>query len=241
MSIRWILFDLDGTLLPMDQNRFVNTYFEMLAAKLVPFGYEPKALIKAIWAGTAAMVQNDGSTTNEEVFWKVFASLLGEQTLGHKPIFEDFYRNEFAHAASSCGFTPAAKETVDTLHQMGYRIGLATNPLFPTVATEHRIRWAGLQPEDFEFYTTYETSCFCKPNPRYYEAILQKIGCPPEQCLMVGNDVEEDAMAAAKAGIQVFLITDCLINKENADISAYPHGSFADLLEFVRKQGNLPQ
>ena len=237
MPIQWILFDLDGTLLPMDQNTFVNSYFQMLTAKLAPFGYDPKEVVKGIWAGTDAMVRNDGGATNEEVFWKVFSALLGERALAHKPLFEEFYRNEFQAAAAFCGFTPAAKETVDALKQMGYRVGLATNPLFPTIATEHRIRWAGMQPEDFEFYTTYESCRFCKPNPRYYEMILEKIGCPAEQCLMVGNDVEEDAQAATKVGMQVFLITDCLINKGNVDISAYPHGSFAELLEFVPKRG----
>lgn len=48
---------------------------------------------------------------------------------------------------------------------------LATNPIFPKVATESRIRWAGLQPEDFELYTTYEKTCHCKPNPAYYTDI----------------------------------------------------------------------
>jgi len=32
---------------------------------------------------------------------------------------------------------------------MGFRVALATNPIFPAIATEKRIRWAGLTPEDF--------------------------------------------------------------------------------------------
>ena len=50
----------------------------------------------------------------------------------------------------------------------------------------------------------------------------------PEQCLMVGNDVGED-MVAEVLGMQVFLLTDCMINKQNVDISRYPHGDFAAL------------
>ena len=45
MGIKVVLFDLDGTLLPMDQDVFVKTYFKGIAAKLAPYGYEPKALI----------------------------------------------------------------------------------------------------------------------------------------------------------------------------------------------------
>ena len=112
------------------------------------------------------------------------------------------------------------------------RIVLATNPLFPSIATESRMRWAGLAPDDFELYTTYENSSFCKPNPKYYEEILGKLGVSAEECLMVGNDVTED-MIAETLGMKVFLLTDCLINKENKDISAFVNGSFSELMEFL--------
>ena len=49
---------------------------------------------------------------------------------------------------------------------------------------------------------------------------------------MVGNDASEDA-AALKVGMSFFLLTDCLINKENKDISEYPQGDFDQLLKFV--------
>jgi phosphoglycolate phosphatase-like HAD superfamily hydrolase len=58
--ITTVLFDLDGTLLPMDQDAFTRGYFKFLAAKLAPHGYEPKQLVEAIWTGTEAMVRNDG-------------------------------------------------------------------------------------------------------------------------------------------------------------------------------------
>ena len=111
-------------------------------------------------------------------------------------------------------------------------MALATNPLFPNVATESRISWAGLQPEDFETYTTYETSRYCKPNLDYYREVLDRLQVSPEECLMVGNDVAED-MIAKQLGMKVFLLTDCLINKNNADIFIYPHGSFDELNAFI--------
>ena len=55
---------------------------------------------------------------------------------------------------------------------------------------------------------------------------------PGEECLMVGNDVAED-MVAADLGMSTFLLTDCLINKPNADITQFAHGSFADLLQMI--------
>lgn len=232
MEIKAVLFDLDGTLLPMDQDKFVKAYFGLLAERLAPKGYEPKKLLDSVWAGIAAMVRNDGKCTNEEVFWKKYAEIHGEDSLKDIPYVNDFYCEEFNKVQAVCGFTPCAREIVDMVKVSGKRLVLATNPIFPAMATENRMRWAGLSPEDFELYTTYENSGFCKPNPKYYMEILEKIGCNPEECLMVGNDVSED-MVAETLGMKVFLLTDCIINKEKKDISVYPHGSFKELKEYL--------
>ena len=233
MPVKTILFDLDGTLLPMDQDVFVKSYFKRLAAKLAPLGYESKQLIECIWTGTYAMIRNDGRCTNEEAFWAYFSKVYGTEALKDQPVFDAFYEKEFQAVAGDCGFTPAANETIQALKGMGFRLALATNPIFPAIATESRMRWAGLHQADFELYTTYENSTYCKPNPNYYREILEKLGCKAEDCLMVGNDVSDD-MVAETLGMKVFLLTDCLINKENVDISIYPNGSFDQLIEYVK-------
>lgn len=235
MKLRCVLFDLDGTLLPMDQDEFTKAYFHLLAEKLAPLGYEPKALVDAIWAGTAAMVKNDGQCSNEEAFWNRFARIYGPRVVEEKPVFEEFYANEFQQARAVCGFTPQAAEAVMQIKAWGYTVALATNPIFPAIATESRIRWAGLRPEDFALCTTYENIGYSKPNPAYYSEIASRLGVAPESCLMVGNDAQEDT-AAALVGMKVFLLTDCLINKEERDISTYPQGSFAQLLDYLEKE-----
>ncbi len=234
MAITTVLFDLDGTLLPMDQDIFVKTYFGLLAKRLAPLGYEPTELIKAVWAGTKAMIKNTGEKTNEEVFWDDFASRYGEEARNDLPEFDAFYRENFDQVKEVCGFNPRAKEVVDLLKEKGIRVALATNPIFPAIATEKRIAWAGLSPKDFELYTTYENSNYCKPNPEYYKEIINKLGVKPEECLMVGNDVSDD-MVAQKLGMKVFLLTDCLINKTDADVSEYPNGNFDDLINYISR------
>ena len=232
MKVTAILFDLDGTLLPMDQDDFTESYFSNLAAKAATKGYQPDALIDTVWAGTAAMVKNDGTKTNEAVFWELFAAKYGGDALNDIPFFEEFYRTDFQKAKELCVFAPMAKDIVHSLKARGLRVILATNPLFPAIATESRIRWAGLEPDDFELYTTYENSRHCKPNPEYYNDIMQELNLVPEECVMVGNDVGED-MIAEKLGMKVFLLTDCLINRKNEDISKYPHGGFNELKVFL--------
>jgi HAD superfamily hydrolase (TIGR01549 family) len=231
MAITTVLFDLDGTLLPMDQEVFLKAYLGGLCKKLAPLGYDPKAVTDGIWKGTGAMVGNDGAQTNEAVFWQVFCSLLGEDTRKDEPVFEDFYRNEFQKVAEVCGKNPAAKELIEGLKAKGLRLVLATNPLFPAIATHSRVRWAGLEPEDFAYITTYENSSRCKPNPDYYREILDKLGLQTEECVMVGNDAQEDGAAAA-LGLPVFLLTDCLIDR-SGEVEKFPHGGVKQLLEWL--------
>ena len=230
--ITTVFFDLDGTLLPMDQEKFVKSYLGRMAKKMAPHGYEPEMLVKSVWMGTGAMVKNDGSATNETVFWNVFDQLFGRDTRVDEPLFEEFYRNEFQAVKDDCGFDPRAAEAIRQIKALGLRTVLATNPLFPPIATHSRVRWAGLGPEDFEFITTYDNSCFCKPNPDYYREILGKLNLKAEECVMVGNDVNED-MVARELGMKVFLLTDCILNKDNKDISQYPCGSFPELLDYI--------
>ncbi|MBD5103651.1 MAG: HAD hydrolase-like protein [Ruminococcaceae bacterium] len=235
MKITTILFDLDGTLLPMDNDEFTKGYFKLLAKALAPHGYDSKALVKAIWIGTAAMVKNDGTQSNEAAFWRTFSEIYGEKALADKPLFDEFYKNGFKNAKALCDCNPQAAAAVRKLKEAGYRIALATNPIFPGEATESRIRWAGFSLEEFELYTSYENIGFCKPNPEYYREIARRLNAAPEECIMVGNDVTED-MIAQSVGMKVFLLTDCLINKERKDISVFPRGSFEQMTDYIQSK-----
>lgn len=232
MTVTTVLFDLDGTLLPMDKDVFVNKYFSTLAAYLAPHGYNSEKLIDTVWKGTGAMIENDGSSTNETKFWCAFADAFGEAALKDKPLFDYFYEHIFGEIQSVCGFDKRSAETVRMLKERGLRVGLATNPIFPKAATGARIRWAGLDTSDFDIITTYESSSYCKPNPNYYVEVCDKLSVDPEECLVVGNDVLED-MVAEKLGMKVFLLTDYLINKPGTDINRYPNGSFPELIKYA--------
>ncbi|MBO5248429.1 MAG: HAD family hydrolase [Clostridia bacterium] len=234
MSIKAVFFDLDGTLLPMDQEMFIQSYFGRLCKKMAPFGYDAKTLVKGIWGGTQAMIENDGSCRNEERFWQVFPTLCGKDILNHVKTLDDYYANEFQQVQGDCGFDPNAAKAVALVKSFGWMAVLATNPIFPLVATESRVRWAGLDLQDFDYYTVYENSSFCKPNLRYYQSMLEHLNLKPEEVLMVGNDVGED-MIAEGLGMRVFLLTHSLINKKNEDINRWPHGDFEDFFEYIKR------
>ena len=232
-----VLFDLDGTLLPMDQDIFVGRYLQEVGAKGAQKGYGAQNLVQIVLKGFEVMVANDGSMTNEERFWQLFMAAFDGERAEHEAVFEEFYRNEFARVADGTSPTPLAKEAIQTLKEKGYELVLATNPVFPRVATQERMRWAGLNPEDFTLVTTYENSSFAKPNLNYYREILTTIKARPEECLMVGNDMQED-IVAAKLGMNVFLVTDDLINSTNEDYSQVPQGDRHAMLRYFKELPN---
>lgn len=231
--INTILFDLDGTLLPFAQKDFTNNYYQKLLKKGLELGYDKETFLPAIFAGVKSMSQNDGSRSNADAFWSSFAQAVGDTAVDNVIAqLEKFYEEEFDTVQEIMEPTPFPRDIVLKLKNKGYQVVLATSPMFPPVAARTRLSWIGLTPEDFGYYTTYENSTYCKPNPDYFREILKNIGKTPQECLMVGNNVAED-MCAEQVGIEVYLITDYIENEANQDYAAYAQGSLEDFSKYV--------
>ena len=205
--ITTVLFDLDGTLLPFEQDDFVKIYFSELCRKLAPMGYEPQHTVKSVWGGTKAMVMNDGSRLNSEAFWETF-NAMNPGLPDARPACDEFYTHEFEKAKASLKY------------------------IFPLDGVRTRMAWVNLAPEDFGLVTWYDNSTFCKPNPKYYQEILGKIGAAPEECIMVGNSVSED-MSAGTLGMDVFLANEFVENPDSRDYSGYRQGSLDDAERYI--------
>lgn len=231
MKYKAILFDLDGTLLPMDNDEFTHGYFGLLYKAVAPLGYEKDSFVKAMWAGVAAMVKNTTDKLNFERFWEVFSELLGDQVKEHIPHFDRFYTEDFNKAVAFTQPTPFAKEAVMLAKEKAEKVLLATNPFFPPVAVKARLEWAGLKWEDFDHITHYDNSKRCKPNPQYYIEVAGAIEADPKECLMIGNNTREDIAAAQAVGMDTFLITDCIISE--GEMPETKKGTFAELVEFL--------
>lgn len=229
-----ILFDLDGTLLPFWQDDFIHTYFKALVACAAPMGYDGKQLTSAVWKGTAAMVSNDGSVTNRQAFWEVFTQELGIAAMALESILNDFYAREFDAVRSVLQEPADHSQLIGGLRKKGYQAVLATNPIFPAVAVATRLGWVGLSEEDFDYITTYENCRRSKPNPDYYRDILEHIGREPGECLMIGNNPADD-MAAVRAGLSGYLVTDYIENPNGLPVDAYPHGTFRELVHALER------
>lgn len=226
-----VLFDLDGTLLPMDIKLFEKLYFQALAEALNDL-ISPKELINNVWASTKTMVQNLEHRTNEEIFMEDFQKRISGSLETYKSRFDNFYDKDFIKVKSAVFESKLIQKSVQLLKAKGYKVVIATNPLFPLKAIQHRIRWAGFDPSEFEYITHYEKNHYCKPQLEYYKEILNDINKEAQECVMVGNDVQED-LIAAKLGIKTFLIKDYMLNSTNEVIAADYIGSYEDFYKFA--------
>lgn len=231
-----VLFDLDGSLLPMDFDWFMHSYLKLLGASVASKGYDAELFVNAVLSGTSAMAHGDGSRTNAETFWNHFQAKVDVPLDELEAFLTHFYTGPFTKMAQGAKADPAADRCVKLLGSKGYTVVLATTPMFPFVAVEERCRWAGIDPADFALVTTYTDFRHVKPHIGYYQEILGKIGEDAEHCLMVGNNIRED-MCASKLGMQTFLLTPYLLNPDDEDVDDYEHGTLEDLYD---KLAELP-
>ncbi|SIR43461.1 HAD family hydrolase [Halanaerobium kushneri] len=232
------LFDLDGTLLSIEAENFLKYYFAALSSEFEDLCAEKEEFIQLLMGSTNKMIRNDGSRTNQEAFMEDFIEKLQISDRSEadkiKSRFEKFYQTKFAALDQYFEIdrkTPA--EIIEYLKAKNKRLVLATNPLFPEEAVAARLSWIGIDAADFELLTHYENMSYAKPNPDYYREILNKIDVEPEACLMIGNDLKEDAVAS-RLGIDTLIIEDKLIEREGSDFDISWRGSlkeFKNLLE----------
>jgi len=215
-------------------DEFVKTYFSLVKKSgfIELFGKDGG---KVFGSGIYAILNNDGTLLNRDVFLRSVTAASGLSADAILTHTNKFYNTEFS-ALQACTHVEArAVDTVNVLKSKGYRLILSTNPIFPPAATNERIKWAGLCVDDFEYVSYYDNSHYCKPNLEYFKEILDHTGLKADECYVVGNDVAED-MCAVTLGFEGFLVLDNVIG----DIRKVPpcvQGNYSDLLSFAK---NLP-
>lgn len=227
------IFDLDGTLLPLDMDNFMHIYFKEMGIAFHDM-IEPKRLVENVWKATNVMVNNTEYRTNEEVFMEKFKTLIDADLDTYKQRFDEFYDKGFLKTKSAVSYMPLIVEAVELLKQKGYQTVLATNPLFPRKAIIHRLQWAGFKEEDFSYITCYENNHYCKPQIQFYQEVLEEAGKKAEECMMVGNDVEED-LVAGDLGMRTYLITNNIIKRTEDEVCCTYQGTYEDFLRFAQE------
>ena len=233
MALSTLVFDLDGTLLPFDHETFMKGYFRALVPVIAEY-VDTEQIAHQILQSTEDMVRSeDPQQTNLEVFKRSFFAKTGIREADIWPLFDHFYEQTFAELQHLTNPTPISREICRTALDKGYRLVLATNPVFPKIAVAHRMQWAGIDEIPFALVTTMEDMHFCKPNPKYFIEILDRLNLLPFECMMFGNDVQEDGVAG-KVGMETFLVKDNIIDRGLGHLEFTTEGTLSDVLTYVR-------
>jgi len=226
-----LFFDLDGTILGMDDKEFNEQYFKGLGETMAHL-VEPKLTKKAVYQSFIAMIDQINTKTNKEKFFESYYQLTGIDESTLSTLVAPYYQERYQQLRQYTWPVESVIEAVKylkqrgyqlilatnpvfpavALKQRGYQLILATNPVFPAVATHQRVQWTGLKVEDFLTVTTYEDQYACKPNKEYFAQLTEKYDLDPKDCWMIGNDAQED-MIASELGFRTVLLTDNLIDR----------------------------
>lgn len=181
-KISTILFDFDGTV--MDTNN----------------------VILQSWQHTFRTVE--GKERPEEEIIKTFGEPLFI-TMGRvlpqigveegASIYREFHYENFQELIN---VFPGIIETLQSLKEKGYKLGLVTSRLFRTTKL-------GLEKYDMEKYfdaiVTFEDTDKYKPNPEPVIMALERLGSKAEEAIMLGDSMF-DILCARNAGVKAALV-----------------------------------
>lgn len=231
-KVQAVLFDLDGTLIDVDMQRFVPAYLRRLTENMGSH-VSPVRATRALHQAVAAMfANNDRSMTLENILLDVLQSELGLSPEAYAASLERFCRNDLESLRPMVTGHPLSRQLIDASLHLGWRVVLATNPIFPRAVIDARLAWGTLDRGAFDHVTAYETAHFCKPNLAFFEELLGQLGLPAAACLMVGNDTEHD-LAAGQVGMQTCLLTPWSIRRPGAGFKADWQGTHGELLAML--------
>lgn len=201
-----LLLDLDDTLLDTNLEAFIPAYFQAFSKHMAGH-VSSDIMLRALIAGTQLMAESeDPSRTLQEVFEAFFYPTLGIAREVLAGAIDQFYDDVFPELNQHTNPRPEAVALIGWAKARGYRIAIATDPFFPRKATHHRLRWAGLDPEQFEVISSFESFYFSKTHPAYYAEVLGRLGWPDGPVLMVGNDAGRDIVPAHRLGLKTYFI-----------------------------------
>jgi len=237
-NIRAIFFDLDGTLLEVEMDRFIPAYLRGLSGHLAEEGGSPGEIARLLLSTTGELLRGgNGHDSNEEAFLAALQQRLGIDREAFARRLGDYCADGLTALAPLTRPIPLARPILQTCFERGLTVAVATNPVFPRPVVDARLRWGQLDDFPFRQVTTIENSRHCKPDPRYFADLMDALGVVPAECVMVGNDALQD-LAARRVGIATFLVDTYLVPRSSRrEPPADFRGGHEELLEFVARLG----
>ena len=230
-----VFFDLDGTLIDVNMRRFVPGYLQRLTAQMQSM-VDPELAQVAMHRSVAAMFANkDNQRTLETVLFDVLHDEIGMTSDHYSTCLDAFLTQDLEELKPLVTGHRLGSALIESARHRGWRVVLATNPIFPRAVVDARLSWGALKQEMFDYVTSYETAHFCKPNPKYFAEILEELQVNAGNCLMVGNDPLHD-LAASQVGMRTCLLTEWRVPRSGKQFLPDWQGRHKELLDLFNSQ-----
>ena len=236
-EVTTLLFDLDGTLVDMQRS---GLQLRLMAKALVRYApaIRPWRFAQAFWTAIKGLQVHGSERLNHDVFLDILGKHASCSRERLDALCEEFITLDVVTAAEQFSPIEGARETLLEAHALGYRLVLATNPVFPLSAVKLRMRWGGVDDIPFERITSSQTMTRCKPDPGYYRELLAQLGVRAEECLMIGNDPKKD-LPAKDVGCYTYILDLPAVRPMETAVLADPrldgYGSYQDLRAWLRR------
>lgn len=233
-----IMSDLDNTLLPLyTQERFVEIWFRDIGKKFSLHGLDPQRAALGVNEGVRSILLNESGRKNADVFYETVERVSGYPREWIEVACLDYYTSTFSNVREIARDNPFAVRIAELMNEKADYAVIATMPVFMFEAVAARMSWVGLTPSMFDLVTTMDESSYSKPNPLYFQEILDRFGVRPKEALMIGNDVREDMYPCKELGVDTFLVTNHKIT-HGLPFDDFRRGPYEELVAFLE---SLPE
>lgn len=203
-TIDTLLFDLDETLIH-SRRFFLEIHFVINAMQRF-YGTLPMWNFYSILKKAIKKSKTHGTDkTNHAVLVEELSKHTDQSEQAIDDIIQCHLADDFKILKKHFTPVPGAKQTIELAQELGYHLVIATNPSISLPTIKLRLEWAGVGDIPFEFITHSEVMTRCKPDPDYYREILDMCNLEAGQCLMIGNDTEND-LIAREVGILTYIL-----------------------------------
>lgn len=205
-----VLFDAGNTLLFLDHARLATAVGEAIGLDLTEEALDAQA-------GPAASKLERGDATDREratVYLETLFTLAGVPPERMSQVRDTLLRLHLERHLWS-GMQQGTPQALQRLRDAGIRLGVVSNS---DGRVEEALRAAGIF-DDFEVVIDSQLVGFEKPDPRIFEAALDRMGIEAADALYVGDIYEVDVVGARRAGMEVMLL-DPLGNHVGRDVRA---------------------
>lgn len=243
MNYRDLIFDLYGTLVDIHTEED-NAVWEKTALYFGYYGavYSGEELRMAFQTAMAEKQAKAGQSYEcfpDLPFEPVFAQLFRDKGVEENADALGINASQLFRIASTdyIRLYPGVTEALEKLRKKGYRLWLLSNA--QRVFTAFELTALGLAPYFDGIYISSDFGCR-KPDVRFFTALLEGQKLDPENCLMIGNDLETDIAGAKNAGLDtLYMHTDLTPPHQRpanpSDPYEYEGWDWEELVEVIEK------